>query len=85
MTQEYQAYLLRFQREQNQVQWRSALQDVQTDEVQRFASERELIRYLLHKLTESTTVNRNKSEPDNYKKKLFRVRSLLTWQDWFNL
>ncbi len=61
MTQEYQAYLLRFQREQNQVQWRSTLQNVQTDEVQRFASERELIRYLLHKLAESTAVNTNEA------------------------
>ncbi len=60
MTQEYQAYLLRFQREQNQVQWRSTLQNVQTDEIQRFASERDLIRYLLNKLAESTAVDTNK-------------------------
>jgi hypothetical protein len=44
---EYLAFLLRLQRGQGQPQWRATLQNAQTGETLRFATERELLRYLM--------------------------------------
>ena len=48
---EYLAFLLRLQRGQGQTQWRATIQNAQTGEILRFATERELLRYLLNILT----------------------------------
>ncbi|MEM7118196.1 MAG: hypothetical protein AAF614_37560 [Chloroflexota bacterium] len=46
----YQAYLLRLERGKAQSIWRATLTDVSSGEVRRFASEHDLIRYLLQAL-----------------------------------
>jgi len=51
MSGEYLAFLLRLQRGQGQTQWRATIQNAQTGEILRFATERELLRYLLNILT----------------------------------
>jgi hypothetical protein len=48
---DYLAFLLRLQRGQGQTQWRATIQNAQTGEVIYFASERDLIRYLMRVLT----------------------------------
>jgi hypothetical protein len=48
---EYLAFLLRLQRGQGQTQWRATMQNAQTGEILRFATERELLRYLMQVLT----------------------------------
>ena len=47
---EYQAFLLRLQRGQGQTQWRATMQNAQTGEILHFATERELLRYLMQVL-----------------------------------
>lgn len=47
---EYLAFLLRLQRGQGQTQWRVTMQNAQTGEVIYFASERDLLRYLMQVL-----------------------------------
>lgn len=47
MTQEYQAYLLRLERDNSQHRWRILLQDVQSGEVRRFIGKRDLLGFLL--------------------------------------
>ena len=51
MSGEYLAFLLRLQRGQGQTQWRATMQNAQTGEILHFATERELLRYLLNILT----------------------------------
>jgi hypothetical protein len=48
---EYLAFLLRLQRGQGQTQWRATMQNAQTGEILRFATDRELLRYLMQVLT----------------------------------
>ena len=57
MNAKYHAYLIRFQRSESQVDWRTTLQNAQTGEVSHFANERELIRYLLGVLRETKPVD----------------------------
>jgi len=54
MSGEYLAFLLRLQRGQGQTQWRATMQNAQTGEILHFATERELLRYLMHVLTVTT-------------------------------
>lgn len=56
---EYLAFLLRLQRGQGQTQWRASMQNAQTGEILRFATERELLRYLIQVLMVAP------SEPDD--------------------
>jgi hypothetical protein len=46
----YNAYLLRLQRTDATSRWRAVLEDAHTGEILRFASETELLLYLLQKL-----------------------------------
>ncbi len=46
----YQAYLVRFQRGEKQPHWRATLQNAQTGEIIRFATESQLIHFLLDSL-----------------------------------
>jgi hypothetical protein len=48
---EYLAFLLRLQRGQGQTQWRASLQNAQTGETLQFATERDLLRYLMKVLS----------------------------------
>jgi hypothetical protein len=48
----YQAYLIRFQRTDDQTNWRTTLTNAQTNEVHHFATENEALRYLLTNLSE---------------------------------
>ena len=50
MSREYQAYLLRFERNRRQVHWRVYVENAETGEVLRFATEWELIHFLLQRL-----------------------------------
>ena len=61
---EYQAFLLRLQRGQGQTQWRVTMQNAQTGEIQHFATERELLRYLMHVLTVAP-LDLDNREPDS--------------------
>ena len=61
---DYQAFLLRLQRGQGQAQWRATLQNAQTGEILRFATERELLRYLMEILT-AARPEMNNREADN--------------------
>ena len=56
MEENYQAYLLRLQRSQSNGRWRSTLQNVQTGEILRFATEREMINHLLAFLSQDAEV-----------------------------
>lgn len=51
MSEDYQAYLLRFQRSHGQQYWRVRLENARNGEVKQFATEREALRYLLQMLT----------------------------------
>ena len=48
---QYQAYLIRFQRHDNQRQWRTTLTNAQTNEVYHFANESEALRFILNHLS----------------------------------
>jgi hypothetical protein len=52
MSNEYKAYLIRFQRGQGETSWRAALQNAYRDETLRFGNERELFHYLLNILND---------------------------------
>lgn len=56
---QYQAYLIRFQRHDNQAKWRTTLTDAQTNEVHHFATESEALRYLLTHLSEPSPQTNN--------------------------
>lgn len=47
---EYQAYLIRFQRSNGQTHWRVRLENVVSGEIRHFATERELLHYLMASL-----------------------------------
>lgn len=51
MKSQYQAYLLRLHRSQGQVHWRVTMENAHTGELHHFATEREMLRYLLQVLT----------------------------------
>ena len=55
MSTEYQSFLLRLQRSQPHEHWRATLQNAQTGETLRFATEREMLAYLLQRLTPRST------------------------------
>lgn len=60
MDKNYHAYLIRFKRREAQSSWRATLEDVHTRETHTFATERELLVYLLQVLSErpgSTDMN----------------------------
>ena len=50
MENNYQAYLVRFQRLEDSGHWRATLENAHTQEVIQFASERELLLFLLRRL-----------------------------------
>ena len=50
MNNDYQAYLVWFQRQQDSSSWRATLENAHTQEVIQFASERELLLFLLRRL-----------------------------------
>ena len=52
MDKNYQAYLVRFKRRESQSSWCATLEDVHTRETLSFATERELLVYMLHALSE---------------------------------
>lgn len=52
MSKNYQAYLVRFQRSPQAHTWRATLEDVHSQEIKRFATERELLLFLLRRLNE---------------------------------
>lgn len=54
MPEDYQAYLLRFQRNHGQQYWRVRLENALNGEVKQFATEREALRYLLQMLAFSS-------------------------------
>ena len=51
MKSQYQAYLLRLHRSQGQAHWRATLENAHTGELLRFATEREMLLYLMQALT----------------------------------
>ena len=62
---EYQAYLLRLQRGENQTHWRVTLENAHTGELLRFANEREMLRYLIQILTTPSTDSGRPPAPNN--------------------
>jgi hypothetical protein len=56
MDKKYQAYLIRFERRAAQSSWCATLEDVHTRETLSFATERELLVYLLESLSEKSKV-----------------------------
>ena len=59
MKSQYQAYLLRLHRSQNQTHWRVIMENAHTGELLRFATERELLRHLMKLLlVEPTGLNK---------------------------
>lgn len=54
MAEHYQAYLLRLKRTQSNGRWRTMLQNVQTGEIRHFATEEDMVHYLLQTLADST-------------------------------
>lgn len=56
----YQAYLIRFQRSDEHSHWRVTLQNAQTGEVIQFATEQQVMSFLLK------TLKRNPSESENH-------------------
>jgi hypothetical protein len=52
---EYRSFLLRLQRSQPHEHWRATLQNAQSGETLRFATEREMLAYLLQLLTPRST------------------------------
>ena len=51
MRAQYKAFLLRLQRSQGQTHWRATLENAHTGELLRFATEREMLRFLMQVLT----------------------------------
>ena len=63
---EYLAFLLRLQRGQGQTEWRASMQNAKTGEILRFATERELLRYLMQVLmTAQTDLNGQEADSKN--------------------
>ncbi|MCA9962605.1 MAG: hypothetical protein KC423_00120 [Anaerolineales bacterium] len=54
MRTQYRAYLLRLRRSESQRHWRATLEDAHTGEHLQFASQNELLRYLLHSLSDQS-------------------------------
>lgn len=65
MKQDYQAYLIRFQRGKGQAHWRAMLEDASSGEKLRFATELDLLRYVLKNLAEE-----NLDLPENAQDKI---------------
>jgi len=63
MKESYQAYLLRLQRGPGSARWRVTVQDAHTGEVMRFASEREMFRFLWQALN-ATPVADARNSPE---------------------
>ena len=56
MSAEYQAYLFRFQRNNDESHWRVYVENAETGEVWRFATEWELLRFLMKTLAVTPTI-----------------------------
>ena len=65
MSTEYKAYLLRLRRDEREYVWRATLEDAHTGELLRFATQNEMLRYLLQKLAEPTSRLGQPPKPDN--------------------
>ena len=52
MSTQYKAFLLRLHRDEGQSYWQATLENAHTGERIRFANHNEMLRYLLHDLTE---------------------------------
>ena len=55
MSTRYKAFLLRLRRDEGQPYWQATLENAHTGERLRFANHNEMLRYLLHDLTEQQT------------------------------
>jgi hypothetical protein len=62
---EYLAFLLRLQRSQGQTEWRASMQNAKTGEILRFATERELLHYLIQILSVAPPGLLDSREADN--------------------
>ncbi len=60
----YYAYLVRFKRREAQTSWCATLEDVHTRETRTFATERELLLYLLQILSEHPGSRGSNADPD---------------------
>lgn len=60
----YRAYLLRFQREGTQPNWRATLENAHTGETLQFSSEKKLLLYLIRTLRENNAQNEVIPQPD---------------------
>jgi hypothetical protein len=60
----YHAYLIRFKRREAQSSWRTSLESVHTRETLTFATERELLVYLLQILSELPDSRNPNADPD---------------------
>jgi hypothetical protein len=60
----YHAYLIRFKRRETQSSWCATLEDVHTRETRTFATERELLVYLLQTLSEHPATTEANTEVD---------------------
>lgn len=65
MNSQYMAYLLQLQRAEGSTRWRATLEDVHTRETLTFATERELLAYLLRILSERPGSTDTNADPDN--------------------
>jgi hypothetical protein len=59
----YHAYLIRFKRRETQPGWRATLENVHTRETRTFATERELLLYLLQILSEHPGSRGSNADP----------------------
>jgi len=59
MSTQYKAFLLRLRRDEGQPYWRATLENAHTGEMLRFADQNEMLRYLLHNLTEPSQTKPN--------------------------
>ena len=64
MPTQHRAYLLRLRRDEGQIYWRATLEDAHTGEQQRFATQIELLRYLLQELAQQPFDSPSPLQPD---------------------
>jgi len=68
MDKNYRAYLIRFKRRESQSSWCATLEDVHTRETLSFATERELLVYMLHILSERPNPTDTNAEAESESK-----------------
>ena len=61
-TQQYKAFLLRLQRDEDHPQWRATIENAQTGERLRFADQNQMLRYLLNDLSDTATLKKSASQ-----------------------